>query len=641
METLRPQERSLAKARLAVLALPGIDNYVSDPDASETEIDRELETMVTDVTKQFDAENMTRFITYGLAWSDKEASSFFAHPERQPFQSKIDFAEDFEARREQFLAIGNYLGAKNEQVRTQEGSESEEREKAIKNLRIFHDYSTENLFGERVFGFQDKFNGFNPEDRRKGKIKPSEEILSLMEKAAKESAEEMKENWKKVYQGVIQVTEGGNYETAFSFLLNHQGHAAVRRALEITLEKRRQNKDLAVEKLHLLWKIEAYRLSMGIDLDLFYQINGLPKGSVIEERLHQFMRRDDLVAEMKAHLVKETPNVSKALEERGKSINFWEMLSERTRHQHLPHQPASHDELEAKKKRVWTEMAQFLPSIAFEETVTSFIYAPFDMGALVRGRNITYPNRKNRHVRFSIVNPRDEEILFAETTGHEIGHKLHAIVLRAAEDAGFVPERSWEKQPNPIKEEISRPVEDQVGKIMRAPKKEGEWRGLWPAYLSRRQAPYALTQRAVRKQMEEMWFQGKRVWDLEKEEITKILEELEPEVARWYAEGVPMVVPSQTVQSNIDLLDSLDGLAYLLKYVTEDERKYFDAKTAFENRFGEVWLDNKDARVVLFGLMTETGNNDDITTYGDFVLKADIRKIKERLKSWGFSEEDI
>ena len=92
----------------------------------------------------------------------------------------------------------------------------------------------------------------------------------------------------------------------------------------------------------------------------------------------------------------------------------------------------------------------------------------------------------------------------------------------------------------------------------------------------------------------------------------------------------------------------LDGLNYLGIYVSEPKekegekkREYMNIKAALEERFGEIWIDNPEARAVLWALMVETGKDRDRNTYGKFVIEADIEAAKERLKSWGISEKDI
>src|SRR3972149_3461145 len=118
--------RTLDEARMSVLKLRGIEHYVSDTDASIDEIDKGIEKMVDEVAQQLDAENMMRFITFALAWSDDEAVKYFSHPERQPFQAKIPFSLDFSERMSNFMQIGTYLRHKYEKLRAEKGLGDEE-----------------------------------------------------------------------------------------------------------------------------------------------------------------------------------------------------------------------------------------------------------------------------------------------------------------------------------------------------------------------------------------------------------------------------------------------------------------------------------------------------------------------------------
>lgn len=643
--------QNLKEARQNVLKLPGIEHYLPDTDISEAEIEEELERMVSEVTKQLDAENMIDFITFSLALSGGEREQFFSNPERQQFQSKIGLSEDSKERMQQFFAIGTYLALKYKDTRKRKGVDNEESKSAAQSLRMFHEYSTYHLFGQLAYGFSDKVNGI--EGRDEG-AKLSSEILELFQDSARQVSSESNSDRSALHRQVLESTEGGNYAASFSYLLNNQGNTHLRRALEVAMEKRTDDQDLMSEKLRLLWQIEIYRMSMGIDLELLYEINQLPEGDVIEAKLHQFLSKEELVDEMREHLKREAfPAMAQA--DRDRPIDYWQMLAERAKYHKLSDKASTVDELERKKKRVWRELSEFLPPVSFEDTPTSYIGAPTRIGASLRAYNITYPNHENGLVNVVVLNPRDTEILFAEITGHEIGHKLHAYFVRAAEDKRYVPKEGWERLPSAVKEEFSQLLEDQVGKILR--RKRGvsepeiketagerrEWRDLWNAFLARRQAPYALTQKAVRLEMESMFKQGKRDWILSDEEAAQIIEDLEPQLKGWYAEGVPLRAANQTTLTNVNLLEPLDGLVYLLKYVKEEEEEkpkgprrteIIGIREAFEKRFGEIWLDNSDAKAVLFALMVETGRNHDLTTYGDFVLTADIEGVKSQLASW-------
>jgi len=646
--------QSITEARKRVLKIPGMDQYIPDDNVSSSEIDEGIERAVSDLNRHLDAEGSKDFITFSLALTQEESEEFFSHSERQPFQSKIKVSEDLGEQTHQFLVIGTYLRLKYEDIRQREGVDDSKTQKKAESLRLFFSYSSDILFSKPINSLRDKINGVEARDVG---ARPTPQILSLMRKATDRVAKEHKLDPEELYANVMTVTEGGNYEAAFSFLLNHQGDETVRKALQEIIEERTHDPDLTAEKLQLLWKIEKYRLLMGIDLETLYILNQIPGGAEIESKLHEFLSNKAHVTEMRGHLDREAKSSLVQGVDKNAPIDFWQMLEGRAFYHNFPSNVETSEELNDKKGKVWRQLAQYLPSIAFEETPTSFMDAPTRFGARLRAFNITYPNKEGRLVNIVILNPRNEESLFAQTFGHELGHKLHARVLRVAEDAGYVPEQSWEKLPRTVAEEFSQLVEDQVGKIKRREKdsentqdkeeSESEWRDLWHAYIIRRQAPYALAQRTARLMMEEMWKGGKRD-ELTKKEVDVLIDELDSQLKNSYSEGVKITSPNQNILNNINLENPLDGLVYLLKYVEESKEEKADInkdfigmKQAFSERFGEIWIDNLGARAILLALMAETGNNQDISTYADFVLSVDIQETFSKLESWGIKRQLI
>ena len=122
--------------------------------------------MVSDVTRQLDAENMIGFITFALALSQAERDNFFQLPERKPFQAKLVLSRDADERRQVFLTIGTYLTLKYKEIRERKGEHSEETKSAAENLRMFYEYSSYNLFAELDYNFSDKINGLVGRDKK-------------------------------------------------------------------------------------------------------------------------------------------------------------------------------------------------------------------------------------------------------------------------------------------------------------------------------------------------------------------------------------------------------------------------------------------------------------------------------------------
>lgn len=653
----------LHQARQAVLALPGIEHYLPDPTAELETLDRGIDQMVEDVIKQLDAENMIPLITWNMGWSDAQATEFFSHPQRQPYQSYIELSSDFDTRVQQFLTVGLYLRAKYIDAKRQiEKPGSFQRIKG--NFSLFYESTLYNLFAPHSYAFVDRFNDIDPLDRKKGTLQPSQANLRLIKEVADEVAQKAGIEPDKLYQDILLATEGGNTQIIYDYLTNHRGHPSLRRALEVILLRQVNNfqQNFAVEKLQLNWISEVYRLAMGLDLDTLYEVNEYPNGKIIEELIHAFLTNPDYVKNTWAHLRREAPSVVALYEKTGLPIPYFSILKARADFHHFQDIVETQKEIEAKITRTWSELAEIFP-LAATSTPLSFMDAPTVMGANTRASNITYVNKYNQVVNIVHLNPRIEESLFRAVSAHEWTHKLHKLMLITAERAQHVPTGSFDRVPYFVKEEFSLLIENQIAAIWTnkdSQKKEdaqavlqlpeGEFRDLYDAITMRGLGPFALTQRAIRVEMEKMWNYGKRN-PLTKNQARQLIDGWRLQVESWFMEGLPIWQSTQRVFNNLSTLNPFDGLVYLSKYLIEpipaspspspSKTQPIDMKSAFRRRFGNNWLLKKDARAVLLALMAETGNNYDITTYGAFVLQADLDQINQTLRSWGITEDQI
>ncbi|MBI4136717.1 hypothetical protein HY469_01505 [Candidatus Roizmanbacteria bacterium] len=263
-----------------------------------------------------------------------------------------------------------------------------------------------------------------------------------------------------------------------------------------------------------------------------------------------------------------------------------------------------------------------------------------------------------------IQNPRTSESQYAVVKAHEIlGHQLHKGILVRAEKAGYVEAGSIERVSSPIKEEFALLAEGQIRKIweayepetqtniqtatqpQRTPLPSGRWPNALNAFIMRRQAPYGLTQRVARMELDRIWNSGRR--DLSRSEASEIVEKLQSQVDVWFAEGVPMTFPNQSLSFNLSPRAPHEGPNYIRKYFSANEERQpktgaeklqepkqeesVTMEKAFEERWGTMWILNKDARVTYLALLAETGKNPKSATYGEFVRKANVDELKGRL----------
>ena len=462
--------------------------------------------------------------------------------------------------------------------------------------------------------------------------------------------------------------EGGNLDLISSYLFNNRGEPILRETLQQIAIIRSRDREIPFKKLPLIWLVERYSLAMGLNMDKVYKLYGLPNGKTIESKLDSFLNQPGLIEEFMHHLRAEAETALINVSQNGGQLEIYSILEARANHLRLPDRVASWKELQDKTKLVMDFVGEIFP-LAIVESPKSVLDAPARMGAVTRPSNTTYWNSNRELVNVVSLDPRRKIDIFAEIAGHEAAHKVHAVMLALAENAGFVPKGSNERVDSSVKEELSQLAEHVAGAIWRQRHPEqsetnivfcqqassnGEWTNLVTALGKRFQAPYAVIQRRVRLQMERLISDGQT--KLSETDLFAIVDENTPVLHDWLNRGVSIAFPAAGVAGNTNILDRTDGVVYLTKYLADGKpgqttavtttqseaiEKKLNMKNAFEMRYGESWILNRQARIILLSLMAEAGRNLDITSYGNYVIDADPDALRQRLISWGLREEDL
>ena len=143
-----------------------------------------------------------------------------------------------------------------------------------------------------------------------------------------------------------------------------------------------------------------------------------------------------------------------------------------------------------------------------------------------------------------------------------------------------------------------------------------------------------------------------QIWDL-KYKFDKLTRE-------WMSMGVKI----KTTTPAFGLFDSYnprDGVVYMRTYMmqenlaeessssgeneiadeTSSTKKEMTMQDAFKKRFGENWIENKEARILLHWLLLETGRNENTETYYEFILSKTKAETLAELEKINIKESDI
>lgn len=635
------------------LNLPGADFYITK--AKETfswkfnlgfDVEKEaLDLLVEDALDESDAQAMVTLITYQAGWSAEEASDFFREPQHRPYKSKLEFSEDPQEKRKQYLTIGRYLKLDYEQA-----AEGEEKEAKGSLLRAFFDCTLVDLFDPQELALKDKIFGIDQKERAEGDIKPNPEVLELMEETAERLFPFDNEKSRSLHEKMVQATEGGHLSLIDTYLRNYKGEPVVRKALEMVLTERFNDQKFIEEKLQLLWQAETYREEMGISLDLYYQLSGFPEPDKFSQEINNFHTFSKLG--LLAHLEEEAPGYLRAAKKsESEYLLSYEGIQRAIAEQDMP---VSQAEL---KEKVRETEEKLKPYLGLRESSPFYVVQPaIRIGSDQRPCQISWYNQEHQLVTFSSVSPRIKWLRYLQTNVHEITHANHLGVLAKVNPVAVHTVQGA------IKEEIAMLVESQIRIIF------GEFQpklthsdvlpplfdDLTDAVLKIRQGPYAQIQALVRQKMAELRHgRVDKNAGLTTDEIQKLVESVKGEAKNFYSQTEIDYGPLEELIPNINIANPLDGAVYIRDLIKGSGKKKRGQtlNQAFEERFKyelplvysprNDWLADPDAGILLWGLMIETASEHNLDKLAEYVKKADIQEIKTKLLQLGILEEKV
>lgn len=630
IEITRNDDLQAEQVRHAVLALPSIMQAYF-PDRTSPVENAKLENAVLDITRGLEASGEAACWQWAVGWSDREAQAFFSNEEVQPYRSKIDLSKDPLARREQFVAIGRFLHSqlreKEAQAQPVLGTEQESLKASAATTRsLLKRYvvaAMGDLFNPVSFDLQDRFNGIDPQERKSGKIELVKELRLLIEEETGKVAQDEHVDCKELHRDVLLATEDGNFQTIRMFLENKRGSAPLRKALERIYVRRANDERFGKEKVQLLWDQLVFLEDMGIDVETYFRINNYPNRETTAASILEFLRNEEYVAEVLAHLQSEAPQIAEAYAKTGEPISYLAMLFEKANKKGLSDGVSTADELNISMKSARDAVVAKFPK---DENLTNTpIHAPTGLGALARPMSFTYENREGIQVELVLMNPRMGESQ-EEVIAHELAHAWHALTVFYAEQVGFVMPKSCAGVTAATKEKVARCIQNGVGALLHPvkesmqqkraslPKAEHQWSNLADAILIRAQGPYALLQLEVWYALEEQWKLGGK-GDLSDGDLTRLHDNFQIKLGEWIQEGVDFVNPSQTFMTRFDTIIPFDGLMYLTSLFSgqsslgDAQQSFHDnsrtLEEIFKDTFGDQWAGNPLAWGILKEVIIE------------------------------------
>ena len=597
-------------------------------------------------------------IRYDTVMTKKEWEDFITHEERIPYTSKIGGIK-FEYVTEFLKDIFAYY-------KSLEDSEFKiELRKLINSL-------LETTFNSR---FQidelrdaDIYSGRNPEDRDNGIIEVLETTKNRYNYAIIEYSRYTNKDPEKLKQKIMDLCQNDLRkigEVLYTCNLDYETRNELKEISEIL------SRDLTLSFANIKrgWAVWKLFRDIGIDTNEYLSLLGLPDYETVKRRLINFMENKNHVEEMIKHLEDDLPECYAKYQKQG-YIERLDISYENAKRKQYPAKIRKDEETVEMVKNVEEQIFALFP-LAKNPTPRNIILTPTHPSSTSRAFNSTIKNNKELPINTIVMTPRtDHYDNYLSTFAHEVTHALHRKVLTLGEEHGVLKKGAPDAVSSAVMEDFSQLVDKQFKGDEKLPYKkmyEGkEFPTFWSGFVTRFQVPFSLTQLSIRKDFDELYNnlsdEEKKSSQLNEEQMFELKYKFDKLAREWM--GLGLKIKSNLSAFNLfDSYNPRDGVVYMRTYMMQenlieeqkDEKNDKDNKSqtnnleqekltmaeAFKKRFGDKWVKEQDARILLHWLLLETGRNEHTENYYEFILNKPIIEVTLELEKIGLKVSDI
>ncbi len=397
--------------------------------------------------------------------------------------------------------------------------------------------------------------------------------------------------------------------------------------------------------IRLAFKVWKELFAVGLDIETFLDIIDYPNAKTVKRRLQEFLNDSAMHKEVLNHFKAERPNSYKKYKKQG-FINLLDIAQEEAQLLDFPTKLRTVRETQEMVDDATDLIGQYFP-IAQNETPRQLFFAPIHPFANKRAYQSHTYNSERKPVNIVVMTPSvDSAEEFIETLAHETTHAVHSIILKLGAEYNILTKQQADQVPTGVLEDFSQLVEgqfkaDNLEKNKQLKYFKGKlFSSFNQAQSSRWQAPFGLLQIEVRERFEKLLKSG--VTALTAELVNELRAEFNKKLLVWWETGVTFRRPLLSALSWVRPFSPDDGLVYMKRFIVpavqstknnnRADTKNLPMSEAFAKRFGSNWIRQQDARILLYWLLLETGRNHKTETFGDLILKKDIRSCLEELQ---------
>ncbi|MBN1618508.1 hypothetical protein JW887_04145 [Candidatus Dojkabacteria bacterium] len=594
-------------------------------------------------------------IRYDTVMDNKQWNDFVNNPERIPYKTKIkSLPNNYESFYE---FIKKFL--KDSFVYYKSIEEGPIKQNLRSNIATLLHCALNARYDTQAMRLGDLYVGRSDKDRDDGIVNPTEFGKNKLKFAVKEYCIINNKDFDKIYKKIMKISDG-RISILSDYYYSCRIDTETRDEIRGISRVLRRDFTLDFTYMKIAWKIWKEIREIGINVENMLEIFEFSSYKITTQRLLDFLKDKNRNQEILMHMEDELPESYKRLQKQGFIERYMINHEEKNRKQY-PKKLRSEKEIKKMISDCEKEIFSYLP-LAQEPSPRNILLNPIHPESTNRAFQSTTNTTKNKKLNVIVMTPRsNQKDEYLPTLAHEATHALHKIILSKGEDSKVLKPGASEKMPGPVAEEFSQLVEHLFHTDKDLPYKKKykgtEFSNFDSAFTTRFQAPYALTQLAIRKEFDDLWDSGYRD-ELTDDQIWEIKNKFDPQVKEWLSMGIDFRSEGITCFGLFSTYDLIDGLTYMKRYVvkadksesctenqdllkSESKKEYLPMATAFVKRFGKNWIKRKQARIMLLWLLLESGRNYQTEKFGEFVMKKEITSCNEELMKIGIQEKDI
>ncbi|WKZ23651.1 MAG: hypothetical protein QY312_02700 [Candidatus Dojkabacteria bacterium] len=582
---------------------------------------------------------------YDLVKSDEEWQKFLSHPERQPFKISVTEWQDFSLEQAYSRSLQAIQFSLSLWKSTTLPKEKKEQIKSLCGSIIKG--TLHSRYQKYAMERTDLYFGITPYMRATGNLQVTSVHEAQFNYFTAIAAQELHQPVEEIRTKLLNAAQG-NLARLKEYFATCQYDDELKTIITAYRQAAAGDHALTDNNIRLAFRIWQDLYAYGIDLDAYLLLMGYPKNT--KQRLLQAAKNKEIHAEIHAHMKRERPRSFATMKRKGQ-VSLLDLYQEEAQLYDYPRALRSEQETEKMIARCKTIVSRYFP-LSIQETPRQLVFQVTHPFGATRAYQSKTQNSNKQGITITVMTPLiDSEQDYLRTLAHETTHAIHTLILQRGKEFGVLTEQQENSIPSSVMEDFSQLVEGQFS--TETPKRISQKSGKYFANFSQAlgsywQIPYSLLQLCAREYFETLIRQG--VSSLTSDHIAELRIMLNKISTESFEKTVRLHRDAFDALTWVSSLSPYDGLVYAKRFIVppkttksikSEKSTNTGMNTNFEKRFGKKWIDNPEARIILYWLLLESGRNHATETFGEYIDTIEVTSCLQELEKIGISTEEF